>query len=49
MYYKNEKIKDLGIREYICPKCGCHLDRDYNAALNIMYEGLKLYMKEVLV
>ena len=47
--YKNEKIKDLSIRNYICPNCGCYLDRDYNSALNIMYEGLKLYMKEVLV
>ena len=45
--YKNERIKDLSIREYICPKCGSHLDRDYNAALNIMYEGLKKYMKEM--
>ena len=44
-----EMIKDLSIRNYTCPKCGCHLDRNYNAALNIMYEGLKLYMKEVLV
>jgi len=47
--YKNERIKDLSIRNYTCPNCGCNLDRDYNAALNIMYEGLKLYMKEVLV
>ena len=45
--YKNERIKDLSIREYICPKCGSRLDRDYNAALNIMYEGLKKYMKEM--
>lgn len=45
--YKNESIKDLSIREYTCPKCGSYLDRDFNAALNIMYEGLKLYMKEV--
>ena len=47
--YKNERIKDLSIRKYTCPKCGSHLDRDYNAALNIMYEGLKLYMKEIIV
>jgi putative transposase len=45
--YKNERIKDLSIREYICPKCGSRLDRDYNAALNIMHEGLKKYMKEM--
>jgi len=45
--YKNEKIKDLSIREYECPKCGSYLDRDFNAALNIMYEGLKKYIKEM--
>ena len=46
--YKNEKIKDLSIREYTCPKCGILLDRDYNAAINIMYEGLKMYINEIL-
>lgn len=44
---KNENIKDLSIRNYECPKCGNLLDRDYNAAINIMYEGLKMYMKEI--
>ncbi|WQJ51837.1 MAG: hypothetical protein [Hatfieldvirus porci] len=28
---------------YIGPKCGKHIDRDYNAALNILDEGLKLF------
>ena len=41
--YKNEGIKDLSIREYDCPKCGSHNDRDINASLNILYEGLKLH------
>lgn len=45
--YQNKKMKDLKIREYECPRCGNRLDRDYNAAINIMYEGLKLYIKEV--
>ena len=39
--YKNSKLKDLSIREYDCPKCGSHNDRDINASLNIMFEGLQ--------
>ena len=46
--YKNEITKNLGIREYVCPNCHSMLDRDFNAAENIMFEGLKLYMKEEL-
>ena len=46
--YKNEITKNLNIREYICPNCQTVLDRDNNAAQNIMFEGLKLYMKDLL-
>ena len=41
--YKNSKLKDLSIREYDCPKCGSYNDRDINASLNILLEGLKLH------
>ena len=32
----------LGDREWICPQCGAHLDRDVNAAINIKNMGLAM-------
>ena len=42
---QDKRYKDLTRREYKCTKCGEELDRDLIASINIMFEGLKLYMK----
>lgn len=41
---RNPELKDLSIRQWICPQCGTLHDRDVNAAINIKNEGLRILM-----
>ena len=40
--YRDTALKDLCIREWECPCCHEHHDRDVNAAKNILEEGLRI-------
>ncbi|MBQ6099685.1 MAG: transposase [Methanobrevibacter sp.] len=42
---KNENLKglkNLEIRDWDCPHCHTHHDRDWNAAINILNKGLEI-------
>lgn len=40
--FQNHALTDLLVRSWECPNCGAILDRDMNAAENILHEGIRL-------
>ncbi len=47
--YQEKKVKDLSIRKWSCHNCKNENERDLNASINIMYEGVKRYIEELQV
>ena len=42
-WYKGLKLEE---RFWTCPECGTYLDRDENAAINMLQEGLKILSRD---
>jgi putative transposase len=41
----NDKLT-LADRVFVCPTCGLECDRDYNASMNLLQEGWRLYLEQ---
>ena len=40
--YHKDIVNSLSVREWVCPNCGAHHDRDVNAAKNILNQALSV-------
>ena len=45
--FKNPAANSLEVREWTCPECGAHHNRDINAAINIMREGMRIAREQI--
>ena len=44
---RKKELKDLRIRSFVCEKCKNEMDRDMNASVNILMEGIKKYIEQI--
>ena len=44
---RKKELKNLSIRSFVCDKCKNELDRDVNASINILMEGIRKYIKQM--
>lgn len=47
--FQNPKVKNLGIRNWTCPKCKTNHDRDVNASKNILNKALEIRNQKIAV